>query len=373
MIPDALDVQHQSPCKPCIFFLLPALLLSLPLFLALSVLSFGFAESDSAFSPLSLKDTQASNRPLARAANTDNPCLHPASIHTYLLPALLGAKSTHTLIINLHSPLHCRPDLQPLTSQLVGITSTLTIDTLSSFNMVRSSSAEPAKVTKLKGTRSVSTLTPSQLACKRAKDREAQRAKRAQTKEYVAGLESELEDLKGKQSRFQALEQLLRRKQALELKLLRLNEEIDLLVTTLTSSTGEAVYDDNLNTSTGAIRSPRASPPSPDLLSDCEPWANPVPVQPNVSSESLSANADDYGAGNIPVSISAVDCLRDIKFEYDEVYHHNASIGSVNPSKPSALSPHTQPQQQQQQQQQQHQQPAWYTYPAYPQAQSSVY
>lgn len=151
MIPDALDVQHQSPCKPCIFFLLPALLLSLPLFLALSVLSFGFAESDSAFSPLSLKDTQASNRPLARAANTDNPCLHPASIHTYLLPALLGAKSTHTLIINLHSPLHCRPDLQPLTSQLVGITSTLTIDTLSSFNMVRSSSAEPAKVTKLKG------------------------------------------------------------------------------------------------------------------------------------------------------------------------------------------------------------------------------
>ncbi|KAH7248379.1 hypothetical protein B0J15DRAFT_400930 [Fusarium solani] len=50
--------------------------------------------------------------------------------------------------------------------------------------MTRSSSAEPAEP-KRKGTRSGSTLTPSQLARKGANDREAQRAIRARTKEHI--------------------------------------------------------------------------------------------------------------------------------------------------------------------------------------------
>ncbi|KAK2666777.1 hypothetical protein RAB80_017894 [Fusarium oxysporum f. sp. vasinfectum] len=82
--------------------------------------------------------------------------------------------------------------------------------------MVRSSSAEPAKSSKRKGTRSVSTLTPSQLARKRANDRETQRAIRARTKEHIDRLERELEELKSEQSRDQTVKELLRRNQALE-------------------------------------------------------------------------------------------------------------------------------------------------------------
>ncbi len=82
--------------------------------------------------------------------------------------------------------------------------------------MTRSPSTEPAKPSKRKGTlplshmppqstdttsyhsgtRSVSTLTPSQLARKRANDREAQRAIRQRTKEHIERLERELEELK---------------------------------------------------------------------------------------------------------------------------------------------------------------------------------
>ncbi|KAH7121940.1 bZIP transcription factor [Dactylonectria estremocensis] len=243
--------------------------------------------------------------------------------------------------------------------------------------MVRSSSAEPAKGTKRKGkpfslsscvhqqhpypqtqgTRSVSTLTPSQLARKRANDREAQRAIRARTKEHIDRLERELEDLKSKQSRDQTVQELLRRNKALEDELSRLKENMGVSMTsspystpgmcTSTSPTRartrcrkprrdfepcvgatlalrrlltrapKTVYDDSLSTGSGAIPSPRASPfPSGDygslpdysqqyvpLPNNCESWANTVPVPSNVSSPSSSANTDDYGAGYIPTSV----------------------------------------------------------------------
>ena len=57
----------------------------------------------------------------------------------------------------------------------------------------QSSPAEPPK--KKKGTRSVSNLTPAQLARKRANDREAQRAIRARTKENTERLERELANM----------------------------------------------------------------------------------------------------------------------------------------------------------------------------------
>jgi len=267
--------------------------------------------------------------------------------------------------------------------------------------MVRSSSAEPAKGTKRKGTRSVSTLTPSQLARKRANDREAQRAIRARTKEHIDRLERELEDLKSKQSRDQTVQELLRRNKALEDELSRLKENMGVSMTSSPYST--PVYDDSLSTGSGAIPSPRASPfPSGDYCSlpdysqqyvplpnNCESWANTVPVPSNVSSPSSSANTDDYGAGYIPTSvptsmlpsnntssssISAVGGHKDIKMEYEDVDHHDAAFRLANQSMQGAPNPYMQ-QQQHQQQQHQHQQPAWNMYPAvyYPQAQSSVH
>ena len=74
------------------------------------------------------------------------------------------------------------------------------------------------------GTRSVSTLTPSQLARKRANDREAQRAIRARTKEHIERLERELEELKSKQSRDETVQDLLKRNKALEKELRSLRE-----------------------------------------------------------------------------------------------------------------------------------------------------
>lgn len=66
------------------------------------------------------------------------------------------------------------------------------------------------------GTRSVSTLTPSQLARKRANDREAQRAIRARTKEHIERLEKELEELKGVKIQHEFLQRLVQRNNQLE-------------------------------------------------------------------------------------------------------------------------------------------------------------
>ncbi|KAF4976832.1 hypothetical protein FZEAL_6573 [Fusarium zealandicum] len=251
-------------------------------------------------------------------------------------------------------------------------------------SMTRSSSAEPAKSSKRKGmssssaiallsplppqagnaslegspltcatspgTRSVSTLTPSQLARKRANDREAQRAIRARTKEHIDRLERELEDLKSKHNRDQTVQELLRRNKVLEEELMRLKENMGVPMTSSPYST--PVYDDTISTGSGAIPSPRDSPfPSGDygslpdygqqyvpLPNNCESWAStvPCPVPSNVSSPSSSA--DDYSAGYIPTSvpasmlpsnntssssISAVGHHKDvIKMEYDDLDHH---------------------------------------------------
>ncbi|EWY91842.1 hypothetical protein FOYG_08796 [Fusarium oxysporum NRRL 32931] len=230
-------------------------------------------------------------------------------------------------------------------------------------NMVRSSSAEPAKSSKRKGTRSVSTLTPSQLARKRANDREAQRAIRARTKEHIDRLERELEDLKSKQSRDQTVQELLRRNQALEEELMRLKENMGVSMTS--SPYSAPVYDDNLSTGSGAIPSPRGSPfpsgdysPIPDygqqyvpLPNNCESWAStvPCPVPSNVSSPSSSA--DDYSAGYIPTSvptsllpsnntssssISVGHAHKDvIKMEYEDVDSH-VSRRRIPPQQPLA-------------------------------------
>ncbi|OLN81157.1 hypothetical protein CCHL11_09525 [Colletotrichum chlorophyti] len=210
-------------------------------------------------------------------------------------------------------------------------------------DMTRSASAEPAKPTKRKGTRSVSTLTPSQLARKRANDREAQRAIRARTKEHIERLERELEELKSERNRDQSqtVQELLRKNKALEEELFKLRESMGVpngqsypnSGTTASVASSSAwlplvradsapVYDDNLSSISGAVPSPRSSPfpsngeynvmqelgssyvPMPDASESWGPGI-PVSVPSTVSSPSSSANTDEYGAGYIPTSVPA--------------------------------------------------------------------
>ncbi|WDK20769.1 bZIP transcription factor [Colletotrichum graminicola] len=241
-------------------------------------------------------------------------------------------------------------------------------------NMTRSASAEPTKPTKRKGTRSVSTLTPSQLARKRANDREAQRAIRARTKEHIERLERELEELKSERGRDQSqtVQELLRKNKALEEELFKLRESMGvpngqsypnsgMAASSVASSSAwlplvradsAPVYDDNLSSISGAVPSPRSSPfpsngdynvmqelgpsyvPMPDASESWGPGI-PVSVPSTVSSPSSSANTDEYGTGYIPTSVPApMMDARSIpaKMDYDEVdsdagYPHNHSIG----------------------------------------------
>ncbi|KAG6000524.1 hypothetical protein E4U21_005360 [Claviceps maximensis] len=246
--------------------------------------------------------------------------------------------------------------------------------------MTRSPSAEPAKScsSKRKGTRSVSTLTPSQLARKRANDREAQRAIRARTKEHIERLEHELDELRSNHSRDKTVQDLLRRNKALEDELRQLKESMGVSITsspysaptgTASNSTTTSVphhivddmeaclashrpqqlltpcpsaYDD----SCGAVPSPRLSPlPAgrADYISDysqatqqyvpmpnCEAWASTLPS--SVPSPSSSVNTEEYGptAGYIPTSVPSnmigsasvgiVDGSKNVKMEYEDVH-----------------------------------------------------
>ncbi|PHH84919.1 hypothetical protein CDD83_1179 [Cordyceps sp. RAO-2017] len=203
--------------------------------------------------------------------------------------------------------------------------------------MPRSSSAEPPKTSKRKGTRSVSTLTPSQLARKRANDREAQRAIRARTKEHIERLERELDEFRSNQSRDKTVQELLRRNRALEDELCRLKENMGASMTSSPYS-APAVYDDNLSVaSSGAMPSPQMSPlpsgpdyaPLPDyqqqyvsLPKSCESWASGLTsatIPSSVPSPCSSVNTDEYGptAGYIPTSMPA-----------SMMHHGHASIGA---------------------------------------------
>ncbi|POR34011.1 Uncharacterized protein TPAR_05790 [Tolypocladium paradoxum] len=283
--------------------------------------------------------------------------------------------------------------------------------------MPRSSSAEPAKSSKRKGTRSVSTLTPSQLARKRANDREAQRAIRARTKEHIDRLERELDELRSSQSRDRTVRELLRRNKALEDELRRLKETMGVSVS-MTSSPYSApagtdctaaahahalvlcqspqrltpcpsVYDDNLSaTGSGAMPSPQMSPlpasadyaPLPDyahhqqpqqqqqyvpLPNNCETWASALPGNalpssvPSPSSSSVNTT-DEYGtpAAYIPTSMPAGmmphGAGKEVKLEFEDM--QMATQNYVQHQQHQQHQHQQQQQQQQQQQRQQHQQ-----------------
>ncbi|GJC85251.1 hypothetical protein ColLi_08089 [Colletotrichum liriopes] len=216
-------------------------------------------------------------------------------------------------------------------------------DKYAADNMTRSASAEPTKPTKRKGTRSVSTLTPSQLARKRANDREAQRAIRARTKEHIERLERELEELKSERGRDQSqtVQELLRKNKALEEELFKLRESMGVPngQSYPNSGTAASIASSSAWLPLRAVPSPRSSPfpsngdynvmqelgpsyvPMPDASESWGPGI-PVSVPSTVSSPSSSANTDEYGAGYIPTSVPApMMDARSIpaKMDYDDV------------------------------------------------------
>ncbi|KAI9900124.1 hypothetical protein N3K66_004386 [Trichothecium roseum] len=238
---------------------------------------------------------------------------------------------------------HRRPTSAPISEQAP----------VSSVNMVRSSSTETNKVSKRKGTRSVSTLTPAQLARKRANDREAQRAIRARTKEHIERLEAELDELRRQQDRDETVRELLRRNKLLEKELRRLRESMPPSITS--SPYSAPVYDDTLSNASGVIPSPRSSPfPSGDFgagalpdyapsympfPSNCETWAATVhtSIPSTVSSPSSSANTDDYTAymptsapnSMLPSPSTAGLSAPDVDFEDSNDARFRYNTGSV--------------------------------------------
>ncbi|KAM7182816.1 hypothetical protein V8F33_013998 [Rhypophila sp. PSN 637] len=185
--------------------------------------------------------------------------------------------------------------------------------------MTRSPPAEPAKTTKRKGTRSVSTLTPQQLARKRANDREAQRAIRARTKEHIERLERELAELKSRQNGDETVQNLIRRNKALEREIIALREsfgiqgrpypppgyDVDGLptptsaVSSRASSFGQGSADYGTSSAFGSSYLPTPEP--------CESWPTVVPVSSAVSSPcSSTGHPDDYVPAYIPTSVPSM-------------------------------------------------------------------
>lgn len=207
------------------------------------------------------------------------------------------------------------------------------------------------------GTRSVSKLTPAQLARKRAHDREAQRATRARTKELIKKLEQELDELRSKQDCDQTVRNLIKRNEALEKELMALRESMGIQTghsSASSNSRGVGAVDgflsllrpsvrladlSSVDANNVALRNPDvpSKAPSFDHHSTDYPRTSeygassqllcptrnlwdavlPVSVSSTVSSPSSSRNTDDYGymPTSVPPPPSTVDhaaCLPSI-------------------------------------------------------------
>jgi hypothetical protein len=79
------------------------------------------------------------------------------------------------------------------------------------------------------GSRGVSTLTPEQLAKKRANDREAQRAIRERTKQTIDNLERRIQDLTAQQP-YQELQAVIREKDAIQAENVEIRRRLSSIV-----------------------------------------------------------------------------------------------------------------------------------------------
>ncbi|KAI5927383.1 hypothetical protein F4810DRAFT_650693 [Camillea tinctor] len=178
-------------------------------------------------------------------------------------------------------------------------------------NAMTKTSTEATKVGKRKGTRSVSTLSPSQLARKRANDREAQRAIRARTKEHIENLEREIDELRSRQNRDQTIQELLRRNKVLEEEVHRLREGMGIPNSGANDHYHHSTYhNSNARTSPFGHTTPEY-PIVPDMspyssvpdTTDAWPSSVPCSVPSTVSSPSSSGAPDDFGY--LPTSVPA--------------------------------------------------------------------
>ncbi|KAI1389419.1 uncharacterized protein F4822DRAFT_427771 [Hypoxylon trugodes] len=171
------------------------------------------------------------------------------------------------------------------------------------------STVEPTKTGKRKGTRSVSTLTPSQLARKRANDREAQRAIRARTKEHIENLEKEIEELRSQQGRDQTIQTLLRKNKTLEDELRRIRDGMGIR----TADAGEQYQPMFHGSSPPNSHVFGQSAPNYPLMQNMtygnipdatDPWPTTVPcsLSSTASSPSSSAATDEFGGNYLATS-----------------------------------------------------------------------
>jgi hypothetical protein len=191
----------------------------------------------------------------------------------------------------------------------------------------------------------VSTLTPSQLARKRANDREAQRAIRARTKEHIERLEKEVEELKSRHGGDQRVQELQRENKALQQELMALREAFAIQTgraypptrmyttpqrTPEPSNPAEhkltwglrTAYGDNLSPANSGVSSRASSfgqhsgeyaavaqfeSPYVPTSEPCDSWASGLSYAPSVVSSPTSSvgQADDYVNGYIPTSVPA--------------------------------------------------------------------
>ncbi|KAM0179298.1 hypothetical protein ACHAPF_002957 [Botrytis cinerea] len=99
------------------------------------------------------------------------------------------------------------------------------MDHSDSMNATGKKAGEKKRVSRA-GTRSVSTLSPAQLARKRANDREAQRNIRLRTKEHIERLEARIEELTCGRESGAELEEARKRNEALEREVRQLSESL---------------------------------------------------------------------------------------------------------------------------------------------------
>ena len=156
------------------------------------------------------------------------------------------------------------------------------------------------------GTRSVSTLTPSQLARKRANDREAQRAIRARTKEHIENLERQVEELRSQQGQSMIVQDLLRKNKALEDELNRLRESLGLPTT---SGSAGSIYTSSSSAYSGA--SLRTPPPFCSAMPDYQV------MQDNHSQYNhMTEPGENWPQTSMPGSVSTVSSPSSRNEEY---------------------------------------------------------
>ncbi|EXJ85542.1 hypothetical protein A1O1_05906 [Capronia coronata CBS 617.96] len=161
------------------------------------------------------------------------------------------------------------------------------------------------------GTRGVSSLTPEQLAKKRANDREAQRAIRERTKQHIESLERRIQELTSQQP-YQELQAVIRQKDAIQAE----NDEIRRRLASIMSILQPIVGAQGLTDLATAAQhnvQPGVGPPNEAFragnLSTSDPYLNgrqQFPVSPHTSQATVEGStypppfgSENHGDGRV--------------------------------------------------------------------------